>query len=88
LARRGRKVAAGEWRCASYSAQAAMWPLVAWEWLMAKNEKSSKELASLAGKVLKQKSSTEAAKKLAGSVLTQAPDNSKKRAAAGKKKKQ
>lgn len=41
---------------------------------MAKNEKSSKELASLAGKVLQQKSATEAAKKLAGSVLTQAPD--------------
>jgi hypothetical protein len=51
---------------------------------MAKNEKSSKELASLAGKVLKQKSSTEAAKKLAGSVLTQSPD--KKPAPAGKKK--
>lgn len=53
---------------------------------MAKNEKSSKELASLAGKVLQQKSSTEAAKKLAGSVLTQAPDNGKKPARGGKKK--
>lgn len=42
--------------------------------VMAKNEKSSKELASLAGKVLQQKSSTEAAKKLAGSVLTQTAD--------------
>lgn len=41
---------------------------------MSKNEKSSKELASLAGKVLKQKSSTATAKKLAGSVLTQVPD--------------
>ena len=41
---------------------------------MAKNEKSSKDMASLAGKVLQQKSATEAAKKLAGSVLTQAPD--------------
>ena len=41
---------------------------------MAKNEQTSKELASLAGKVLQQKSATEAAKKLAGSVLTQAPD--------------
>ncbi len=41
---------------------------------MAKNEKSSKELASLASKVLKQKTATDAAKKLAGSVLTQAPD--------------
>lgn len=41
---------------------------------MSKDEKSSKELASLAGKVLQQKSATEAAKRLAGSVLTQAPD--------------
>lgn len=41
---------------------------------MPKNEHSSKQLASLAGKVLQQKSATEAAKKLAGSVLTQAPD--------------
>jgi hypothetical protein len=44
---------------------------------MAKNEKSSKELASLAGKVLKQKSATEASKRLAGSVLTQAKDKAK-----------
>ena len=42
--------------------------------MMRKNEKSSKELATLASKVLQQKSATEAAKKLAGSVLTQAPD--------------
>ena len=42
---------------------------------MSKNEKSSKELASLAGKVLQQKTATDAAKKEpAGSVLTQAPD--------------
>ncbi|WP_180987915.1 hypothetical protein [Alicycliphilus denitrificans] len=41
---------------------------------MAKNEQSSKQLASLAGKVLQQKTATDAAKKLAGSVLTQAPD--------------
>lgn len=41
---------------------------------MAKNEKTSREIASLAGKVLQQKSSTKAAKSLAGSVLTQAPD--------------
>lgn len=41
---------------------------------MAKNEKSSKELASLAGKVLAQRTSTKAAKRLAGSVLTQAQD--------------
>ncbi|QDJ41017.1 hypothetical protein CBR70_06745 [Bordetella hinzii] len=42
--------------------------------IMSNNEKSSKALASLAGKVLQQKSSTQAAKRLAGSVLTQAPD--------------
>ncbi len=52
---------------------------------MSKNEKSSKELASLAGKVLQQKSATEAAKKLAGSVLTQAPD--RKSSGGGKKSK-
>ncbi|WP_386339418.1 hypothetical protein O4D10_19500 [Xanthomonas citri pv. citri] len=51
---------------------------------MSKNEKSSKELSSLAGKVLQQKSSTTTAKKLAGSVLTQAPD--RKPAGGGKKK--
>ena len=44
---------------------------------MANNEKSSKSTASLAGKVLQQKSSTVAAKKLAGSVLTQAPNKTK-----------
>lgn len=42
--------------------------------LMAKNEKSSVKLASLAGKVLQQKSSSATDKRLAGSVLTQAPD--------------
>ncbi len=41
---------------------------------MAKNEKSSKKLASLASRVLRQKSSTQTSKRLAGSVLTQAPD--------------
>ncbi len=44
---------------------------------MAKNEKSSKSLASLAGKVLQQKSSTTTAKRLAASVLTQASDKKK-----------
>ena len=44
---------------------------------MAQNEKSSKKIASLAGKVLSQKSSTQAAKKLVGSVLTQTPDKNK-----------
>jgi hypothetical protein len=42
--------------------------------LMAKNEKSSAKMASLAGKVLQQKSASAAAKQLAASVLTQAPD--------------
>lgn len=51
---------------------------------MAKNEKSSKDLSSLAGKVLQQKSSTQAARKLAGSVLTQAPDKPKTPAKRGK----
>lgn len=46
---------------------------------MAKNEKSSKRMASLAGKVLSQKSATKAAKSLAGSVLTQAPDRKTKK---------
>ena len=41
---------------------------------MAKNEKSSPGGASLAGKVLSQKSATKTAKSLAGSVLTQASD--------------
>lgn len=39
-----------------------------------KNETSSKQIASLAGKVLQQSTSTKTAKKLAGSVLTQAKD--------------
>lgn len=51
---------------------------------MSKNEKSSKNLSSLAGKVLQQKSSTAASKRLAGSVLTQAPD--RKPSGGGKKK--
>jgi len=49
------------------------------ELCMAKNEKSSKQMASLAGKVLSQKSATKAAKSLAGSVLTQAPDRKTKK---------
>ncbi|MDR1936385.1 MAG: hypothetical protein LBS49_12540 [Candidatus Accumulibacter sp.] len=44
---------------------------------MATNEKSSQRTASLAGKVLQQKSSTVTAKTLAGSVLTQAPNHPK-----------
>jgi hypothetical protein len=45
--------------------------------IMAKNEKSSSNMASLAGKVLQKKSSTKTAKSLAASVLTQAPDKKK-----------
>lgn len=47
---------------------------------MAKNEKTSAELAALAAKVLADPKSTPTAKKLAGSVLTQAPDKPKKSA--------
>lgn len=46
---------------------------------MANNEKSSRKLSSLAGKVLSQKTSTKTAKTLAASVLTQAPDKNKKK---------
>lgn len=53
---------------------------------MAKNEKSSPELASLAGKVLADPNSSEDARRLAGSVLTQAPDHPKKSKKAAKPK--
>jgi len=46
---------------------------------MAKNEQSSKKTASLAAKVLRQKTSTKTAKSLAASVLTQAPDKKKRK---------
>lgn len=46
---------------------------------MGTNEKSSKKLASLAGKVLANPKSPAPAKKLAGSVLTQAPNRSSKK---------
>lgn len=44
---------------------------------MAENEKSSKELASLAAKILREKSASPTEKRLAASVLTQAPDRKK-----------
>jgi len=44
---------------------------------MAKNEKSSPKLASLASKVLKQSSATKASRSLAASVLTQTADKKK-----------
>ena len=46
---------------------------------MSKNEKSSGKVASVAGKVLQAgKATPSQAKKLAASVLTQAPDKKKK----------
>ncbi len=46
---------------------------------MASNEKTSAKLASIASKVLKgTKPTSREAKKLAGSVLTQAPDRKKR----------
>lgn len=46
---------------------------------MAKNEKTSKEVAKIAAKLLKDKSSTKEVKKVAASALTQAPDKPKKK---------
>jgi len=45
---------------------------------MAKNEKTSKKIASLASKVLKSKRSSTTSKSIAGSALTQSPDKKKK----------
>lgn len=46
---------------------------------MAKNEKSSDRMAKLASTVLRQNTSTKAAKSLAASVLTQAPDKKRRK---------
>lgn len=46
---------------------------------MAKNEKTSAKVASAASKVLNNPKSTKAAKSVAGSALTQAPDKGKKK---------
>ena len=46
---------------------------------MARNEKTSKRVGKIASKVLKNKSSSKAAKSAAGSALTQRPDRKKKR---------
>lgn len=46
---------------------------------MAKNEKTSKEVASKASKLLRSKKSSKTVKSVAGSALTQAPDKKKKR---------
>ena len=45
---------------------------------MAKNEKTSPSVASKAGKILSNPKSSKAAKSVAGSALTQAPDKKKK----------
>ena len=51
---------------------------------MAKNEKTSKSVASKAGKILRNPKSSKAAKSVAASALTQAPD--RKRGGPGKAK--
>jgi hypothetical protein len=45
---------------------------------MAKNEKTSKSVASKAARILSNKNSTKAQKSVAGSALTQRPDRKKK----------
>jgi len=46
---------------------------------MASNEKTSKKVASKASKILRNPKSSKAAKSVAGSALTQAPDKKKRR---------
>jgi len=46
---------------------------------MAKNEKTSKSVASKAAKILRNPKSSKAAKSVAGSALTQAPDRKSKK---------
>lgn len=46
---------------------------------MAKNEKTSKAVASKAANLLKSKSSSKAVKSVAGSALTQRPDSGTKK---------
>ena len=45
---------------------------------MARNEKTSRKVASKASKILRNPKSTKAQKSVAGSALTQAPDKKKK----------
>lgn len=52
---------------------------------MAKNEKTSKKIASIASKLLKNPRSSKDVKSVAASALTQAPDKKKKSAKKGKK---
>ncbi|MDD5728745.1 MAG: hypothetical protein PHV59_09285 [Victivallales bacterium] len=46
---------------------------------MAKNEKTSPKMASLAGKTLRDPKATMREKRLAGAALTQTPDRKKKK---------
>lgn len=46
---------------------------------MAKNEKTSKRVGSIASKLLKSKKTTKKTKSVAGSALTQRPDKKKKK---------
>ena len=46
---------------------------------MARNEKTSKKVASKAAKILSNPKSSKAAKSVAGSALTQAPNKKKRR---------
>jgi len=46
---------------------------------MSKNEKSSKRVAKIAAKILRDRRYSKAAKSVAGSVLTQRPDRKKKK---------
>ncbi len=46
---------------------------------MARNEKTSKKVGSMASKILRDKRSSTASKSVAGSALTQRPDRKKKK---------
>lgn len=46
---------------------------------MPRNEKTSKKVAKTASKILRSKKSSKAAKSVAGSALTQAPDKKRKK---------
>jgi len=52
---------------------------------MARNEKTSKRVASKASKLLRSKKTSKATKSVAGSALTQAPDKKRRGKQRGKK---
>jgi hypothetical protein len=54
---------------------------------MAKNEKTSKRVATKASKILRSKKASAMAKSVAGSALTQAPDHAPKRTASKRRSK-